>query len=165
MRPPAGDPEANSNKYWLLQKTLYGFCCSPRHCYNMIDRILKSNGLEPSLEDRCLFTGFLKDLDDPTSVPSSAPLSLGLYVDKIVYFLEDPAVDALFCYLFSAQCKATSWALLNGFLTFTSPGGLLHCCLVSSQPVGLCCQPCGAILLGILQFHTNGYSLLLRDLN
>jgi hypothetical protein len=31
MRPPAGDPEAEPNEYWLLQKTLYGLHHSPRH--------------------------------------------------------------------------------------------------------------------------------------
>jgi hypothetical protein len=103
VRPPAGDPETNPNKYWLLQKTLYGLCCSPRHWYNKINRILKSIGLEPSLEDPCLFTSFLKDPDDPTSVPSSAPLSIGLYVDDFIYFSENPAVD-----LPSPQCPLKS---------------------------------------------------------
>ncbi len=105
VHPPAGDPETNPNEYWLLQKTLYGLCCSPHHWYNKINRILKSIGLEPSLKDPCLFINFLKDPDNPTSVPSSAPLSLGLYIDNVIYFLENPAVEALFCHLLSARCK------------------------------------------------------------
>jgi hypothetical protein len=62
VRPPAGDPETNPNEYWLLQKTLYGLRCSPRHWYDKINRILKFIGLEPSLEDPCLFTSFSKTL-------------------------------------------------------------------------------------------------------
>ncbi len=62
VHPLAGDPETNPNEYWLLQKTLYGLCCSPRHWYDKINRILKSIGLRPSLEDPCLFTGFSKTL-------------------------------------------------------------------------------------------------------
>ncbi len=86
VRPPAGDLEAEPNEYWLLHKTLYGLCRSPHHWYDKINAILKSIGLEPSLKDPCFFTCCLKDLDDPTGIPSSASLSLGLYVDDFIYF-------------------------------------------------------------------------------
>jgi hypothetical protein len=33
VQPPLGDPDAAKDKYWLLQKTLYGLRCSPRHWY------------------------------------------------------------------------------------------------------------------------------------
>jgi hypothetical protein len=33
--PPSGDPDAHKDKYWLLQKTLYGLLRSPRHWYKM----------------------------------------------------------------------------------------------------------------------------------
>ncbi len=32
-------------------------------------------------------------------------LSLGLYVDEVVYFLEDPDVKKLFCHLLSKHCR------------------------------------------------------------
>ena len=102
VHPPAGDPEAEPNEYWLLQKTLYGLCRSPQNWYAKINAILKSIGLRPSLEDPCLFTGCRVDPDDPTSASLSAPLSLGLYVDNFVYFSIDPAVEALFCHLLRA---------------------------------------------------------------
>ncbi len=116
MRLPAGDQEANPKEYWLLQKTLYGLCHSPHHWQDKIKRILKSIGLETSLEDPCLFTGFLKDPDDPTRVPSSASLSLGLYVDNFVYFSEEPTVEALFCHLLSARCKVNFMGIVEWFL-------------------------------------------------
>ena len=31
VRPPNGDPSAAKHKFWLLKKTLYGLCQSPRH--------------------------------------------------------------------------------------------------------------------------------------
>jgi hypothetical protein len=137
VHPPAGDPETDPNKYWLLQKTLYGLCHSPHHWYDKINRILKSIGLRPSLEDPCLFTSFLKDPDDPTSAPSSAPLSLGLYVDNFVNFLENPAVEALFCRLLSAHCKDNFMGIVEWFLGVHF--SWLICCLGSSQPIGFCC--------------------------
>jgi hypothetical protein len=59
---------------------------------------------------------FFKDPDDPTSVPSSAPLSLGLYVDDFVCFSENPAVEALFCCLLSAHCKVDFMGIVEWFL-------------------------------------------------
>ncbi len=115
VRLPAGDPETDPNKYWLLQKTLYGLHRSPRHWYNKTNRILKSIGLEPSLGDPCLFTGFFKDPDDPTSAPSSPPLSLGLYIDDFVYFSKNPAIEALFCHLLSAHCKVNFMGIIEWY--------------------------------------------------
>ena len=94
---PSGDPGATPDEYWLLKRTLYGLRWSPRHWYDKINAILCSIGLIPSLEDPCLYTGFIVDPFNPSATPSSATLSLGMYVDDFVYFLEDPAVKALFC--------------------------------------------------------------------
>ncbi len=105
IRPPAGDLDADHNEYWLLQHTLYGLCCSPHLWYDKINKILKSIGLRPSLEDPCLFTGCIVDPTDPTATPSLTPLSLGLYVDDFAYFSEGPEVEALFCHLLSERCK------------------------------------------------------------
>ena len=41
VRPPAGDPDAEPHKYWLLLKTLYGLRRSPRHWYDKINAIFK----------------------------------------------------------------------------------------------------------------------------
>jgi hypothetical protein len=50
------------------------------------------------------------------------PLSLGLYVDDFIYFLEDPAVEALFELLLWEWIKVDFMGLLNGSLASTS-----HC--------------------------------------
>jgi hypothetical protein len=46
--------------------------------------------------DPCFFTSFVVNLTNPVDTPSSVPLTLGLYVDNIIYFLEDPAVEEKF---------------------------------------------------------------------
>jgi hypothetical protein len=61
VQPPLGDPKAEPNEYWLLLQTLYNLHRSPRYWYKKINKILFSIGLTPSLEDLCLFTGFVHD--------------------------------------------------------------------------------------------------------
>jgi hypothetical protein len=90
VRPPLGDPDAAKDKYWLLLKTLYGLQHSLHHWYKKIDSILSSIGLMPNAHDPCLYTGFVRDPRDPSASYLAVPLSLGLYVDDCVYFLEDP---------------------------------------------------------------------------
>ncbi len=114
--PPSGDPEAAPNEYWLLKRTLYGLRRSPRHWYDKISAILRSIGLIPSLKDPCLYTGFIVDPSNPSSTPSSAMLSLGMYVDDFVYFSEDPAVEALFCRLLAERCKVDFMGIVEWFL-------------------------------------------------
>jgi len=114
--PLSGDPESDPNKYWLLLWTLYGLRRSPRHWYDKINTILRSIGLTPSLEDPCLYTGFIKDPTDPSKSTSSSPLSLGLYVDDFIYFSEDPAVEALFCRLLAERCKVDFMGIVEWFL-------------------------------------------------
>jgi hypothetical protein len=47
---------------------------------------------------------------------SESPLSLDLYVNDFVYFLEDPAVEALFCCLLAQRCKVDFMGIVNWFL-------------------------------------------------
>ncbi len=96
---PPGDPEAEPNKYWLLQRTLYGLHCCPHHWNDKISKILQTLGLRPSLKDPCLFTGFVRDPNNPAGEPTTKPLSLSLYDDNFVYFSEDTAVEDLCCCL------------------------------------------------------------------
>jgi hypothetical protein len=116
VRPPSGDLEAEPNEYWLLLRTLYGLCRSPWHWYKKINKILLSIGLTPSLEDPCLFTGFVRDPNDLNSRVSNKLLSLSLYVDDFVYFLEDPTVEDLFCRLLSNPCKVDFVGIVKWFL-------------------------------------------------
>jgi hypothetical protein len=115
VRPPSGDPDADPNEYWLLLKTLYGLRRSPRHWYDKINAILISIGLTPSLEDPCLYSGFITDPSDPT-IKSTSPLTLGLYVDDFVYFSEDPSVESLFCRLLAERCKVDFMGVVEWFL-------------------------------------------------
>jgi hypothetical protein len=116
VRPPSGDPEADPQEYWLLLKTLYGLRRSPRHWYDKINAILLSLGLTPSLEDPCLYSGFVTDPKDPSNSPSEHPLTLGLYVDDFVYFSEDPAVESLLCRLLGERCKVDFMGIVEWFL-------------------------------------------------
>jgi hypothetical protein len=117
VQPPSGDPDAAKDKYWLLQKTLYGLRCSPHHWYEKrIDSMLPSIGLMPNAHDPCLYTGFVQDPRDPSASHLAVPLSLGLYVDGFVYFLEDPDVEALFEHLLPEQVKVDLMGLVEWFL-------------------------------------------------
>jgi hypothetical protein len=117
VQPPSGDPDATKDEYWLLLKTLYGLCRSPRHWYEKIDAtILRSIGLTPSSYDPCLYSGFVQDPKDPSVSPSSMPLSMGLYVDDFVFFLKDPADEALFKCLLREWIKVDFKGLVEWFL-------------------------------------------------
>jgi len=97
-------------------KTLYGLRQSPRHWYDKINTILISIDLKSSLEDPCLYSGFIKDPSDPSSATSTSPLTLGLYVDDFIYFSEDPSIEALFCRLLAEQCKVDFMGVVEWFL-------------------------------------------------
>jgi len=56
-------------------------------------------GLHQNAYDPCLFSGQVIDPSDPLDLPTSSHLTLGLYVDNFVYFLEDPAVEVKFEWL------------------------------------------------------------------
>ncbi len=116
VRPPLVDPDATSDEYWLLLKTLYGLCRSPRHWYDKVDTILCSLGLTPSSYDPCLFSGFVQDPNDPSQSLSTKPFSLGLYVDDFVYFSEDPAVRSFFEHLLCEQITVNIMGLVEWFL-------------------------------------------------
>jgi hypothetical protein len=114
--PPSGDPDAPKDKYWLLQKTLYGLRRSPHHWYEKIDSILHLIGLTPNPHDPCFYAGFMHDPHGPSAIRSTVPLSLGLYVDNFVYFSEDPAVEALFKRLLGECVKVNFMGLVEWFL-------------------------------------------------
>ena len=88
LRPPAGCPISKPNTYWKLKKTLYGLKRSPRHFYQLARKLLLEVGLHQHPSSPCLFFG--------TILPGYPPLYLGLYVDDLIYFSEDPAVEKHF---------------------------------------------------------------------
>ncbi len=113
---PSSDPDALKDEYWLLQKTLYGLRCSPCHWYEKIDSILCSIGLVPNAHDPCFYTGLVRDPLDPLASQSSVSLSIGLYIDDLKYFSEDPAVEALFEHLLQERIKVNFMGLVEWFL-------------------------------------------------
>ncbi len=53
-------------------------------------------GLTQNKYDPCLFTGRVIDPSNPTDMPTTSPIALGLYIDDFVYFSADPAVEEKF---------------------------------------------------------------------
>jgi hypothetical protein len=104
------------DKYWLLQWTLHGLRHSPRDWYDKINTILHSTGLKPSLEDPCLYSGFVHNPSNLLSAPSLTHITLGLYVDDFDYVLEDPTVEDLFCRILKEKCTVDFMEVVEWFL-------------------------------------------------
>ncbi len=115
IRPPLGDPDAEPGEYWLLNKTLYGLRRSPKHWYDMASAALLSMGLQQSAHDPCLFHGVPSTADMPAS-PSDAPLTIGLYVDDMIYFSTDDAVERRFEAILASNFKISFMGVVNWFL-------------------------------------------------
>lgn len=140
IKPPPGDPDADKDEFWLLKKTLYGLCRSPRHWFDLISSTLRSIGFTPSVHDPCLWVGTPSSPDCPAnqanaspnrqSPPSpecptnnvnashkdDAPLYVGLYVDDFVYFSEDDDVEKRFERLLGDRIKCDFMGTVNWFL-------------------------------------------------
>lgn len=115
IRPPLGDPDAKDGEYWLLNKTLYGLQRSPKHWYDMASQALLNMGLKQSPHDPCLFYGVPSTPDHPAS-PDDEPLTIGLYVDDMVYYSPTDAVEKRFEQILAAQFKVTFMGVVNWFL-------------------------------------------------
>ncbi len=87
-----------------------------RHWYTKIKRILNSLGLKDNASDPCLFTGNIIDPSNPAAAPSSAPLTLGIYVDDFVYFSEDPEVERQFEQLLTGMVTVEFMGNIDWFL-------------------------------------------------
>jgi hypothetical protein len=70
----------------------------------------------PNAHDPCLYTGFERDPRNPSAPHLDVPLSLGLYIDDFVNFLEDPAVEVLFKHLLREKVKVDFMGLVEWFL-------------------------------------------------
>ena len=58
----------------------------------------------------------MRDPSDPSKHASEHPLTLGLYADDFIYFLEELAVKSLFCCLLSKCCKVDFMGIVEWFL-------------------------------------------------
>ena len=115
VRPPLGDPTAKEGEYWLLNKTLYGLCRSPRHWYDMLVSLLLNMGLTQSRHDPCLFHGVPSTPEHP-AMPGDPPITIGIYVDDFVYFSLSDAVEERFEKLLSKDLKVTFMGVATWFL-------------------------------------------------
>ncbi len=116
VKPPIGDPDAKKDEYWLLKCTLYGLRRSPRHWYTKIKTILNSLGLKNNATDPCLFAGNIIDPSNPAAAPSSVPLTLGIYVDNFVYFLDDSEAERRFEQLLAGMVTVEFMGNVDWFL-------------------------------------------------
>jgi hypothetical protein len=117
IKPPIGDPDATKNKYWLLKRTLYGLQHSSCHWYTKINAALNQIGLQANSSDPFLYTGHIIDPSNPGAPPSTSPLTLGLYMDDFIYFLEDPKVEWLFESLLSSLITVNFMGTVEWFLS------------------------------------------------
>jgi hypothetical protein len=116
VKPPIGDPDAKEDEYWLLMRTLYGLHRSPCHWYTKFNAALNTIGLHANSSDPCLFTGYIIHSSNPDIPPASSPLTLGLYIDDFIYFLEDPNVEHLFEQLLSSLVMVNFMGTVKWFL-------------------------------------------------
>jgi hypothetical protein len=115
IRPPLGDPDAKDGEYWLLRKTLYGLRRSPKHWYDMASKALMDMGLTQSTHDPCLFHGVPSTPAFPSS-PNDAPITVGLYVDDMVYYSTSDASEKRFEEILSSQFTISFMGIVNWFL-------------------------------------------------
>ena len=114
VKPPIGDPDVKKDEYWLLKRICRRR--SPKHWYDKIRKILNGMGLLQNAYDPCLFSSHAIDPSDPLDSPTSSHLTLGLYVNDFVYFLEDPAVGAKFECLLKQQAIVNFMGTVGWFL-------------------------------------------------
>jgi hypothetical protein len=108
VNPPIGD--------WLLKQTLYGLWCSSHHWYTKINTALNQIGLQANSLDPGLYTGHIIDPSNPGAPPFTSPLTLGLYMDEFIYFLEDIKVEQLFESLLSLLIMVNFMGTVEWFL-------------------------------------------------
>ncbi len=88
VRPPVGCPRSAPGTYWKLLRSLYGLRRAPKLWYEKLSSHLKHMGLRSCDNSPCLFIGSL--------VEGAAPIYVGIYVDDIIYFSPDSAVESKF---------------------------------------------------------------------
>jgi hypothetical protein len=81
-----------------------------------IKTIFHSLGLRDNFLGPCLFTGTIINPSNPAVPPSTAPLTLGLYVDNFIYFSEDPEVKHQFKQLLADLITVEFMGTIDWFL-------------------------------------------------
>jgi hypothetical protein len=85
VQPPAGCPHSPPGTYWHLLRSLYGLQCAPKLWFEKISSHFCSIGLQNCEISPCLFYGTLID-----GLP---PIYVGIYVNDMIYFSADDAVE------------------------------------------------------------------------
>jgi len=106
--PPVGCPRSAPNTYWRLIRSLYGLWRAPKLWFEKLSSHLKSMGLRCSSNSPCLFIG--------TPIEGQAPIYVGIYVDDIIYFSPDDAVEKKFEELLSTIGNVDFMGQVSHFL-------------------------------------------------
>ena len=69
VKPTLSDLSAAKNQFWLLKKTLYSLWYSAKYWYDKINGILQSMDHKKNIYNPRLYTGYIKDPDDPSDNP------------------------------------------------------------------------------------------------
>jgi len=85
---PIGYPKSAPGTNWRLLRSLYGLKRAPKLGYEKLSSHLKGMGLKCCDNSPCLFYG--------TLIEGAAPIFIGIYVDDIIYFSPDSAVEQCF---------------------------------------------------------------------
>ena len=120
IKPPLGDPDAETNEYWCLWRTLYGLRHSPKHWYDKISAIPLKMGFRPCAHDPCLYVGFLDAGSDSNtrldSKFSTTPIYLGLHVDDFIYFSISDEIEHKFEELLAKELSVEFMGTVEWFL-------------------------------------------------
>jgi len=108
LKPPTGCPRSRPNEYWRLIRSLYGLKRAPKLWFETLCSHLHSLGLKNSPSSPCLFTG--------TLIEGGPPIYIGIYVDDIIYFSPDDAVERKFEKLLSDLVSADFMGQVSHFL-------------------------------------------------
>jgi len=108
VRPPVGCPKSQPGTYWKLLRSLYGLRRAPKLWYDKLCSHLVSMGLKNSGNSPCLFVG--------TLIEGLPPIYVGIYVDDIIYFSPDDAVEQKFEALLSSIGEVDFMGQVTHFL-------------------------------------------------
>jgi hypothetical protein len=108
VRPPVGCPKSQPGTYWKLLRSLYGLRRAHKLWYDKLCSHLVSMGLKNSGNLPCLFVG--------TLIEGLPPIYVGIYVDDIIYFSPDDAVEQKFEALLSSIGEVDFMGQVTHFL-------------------------------------------------
>jgi len=108
VHPLVGCPKSAPGTYWRLIRSLYGLKRAPKLWYEKLRSHLQGMGLTCCTTSPCLFFG--------TLIEGSAPIYVGIYVDDIIYFSPDAAVEKQFERLLSTIGEVDFMGQVTHFL-------------------------------------------------